>query len=533
MNSRTQQMALYDIPSLPESLQKLKYIQTDTTYNDPNSVSNFMMEAIRYTGTDAPLHEEDLPRNGRNPLSASILSMQEYGSRYKRDPYHPELFLGDLTNDPRLSTTEPLVAQMADQNRFRQQRYIHGKLQDVGDVRMEGMVGSKRMLKQIKDGYNITATRMGGVFDESTDGMVRKANPNPGKTIHSAEDTIQEDQTFYQQLDEKILPQYGTDIVSKLSNLIGVNWQTQPDQKTGLSSVSNVYRSKQDIDQSVNAVFRLGSQDTDFKQETTNTKNGTVVLQVESFKAARANAQSVNVSTNKDSVKNKFAAKMLHPPTPISQVDNFVATQAVPTQMETKALTQKFNASPNHVESLVEPLKGKSMKTITNTPSTIPLKDKLTVTRQVKKTQKNSSRNEDKHKHRKFSSKILSEAFKTKVDTKQEQGKTKDRKIVHYSNKVKENHIDHVSNVKMTKSKFSSIKEHATSNPTGSNTLPTAPSMNDFSYDTDPTMDNSYLTRTGVSQITATVSRPGEMDNNISPLTDMIAPIMTKYPSSS
>lgn len=523
-------MALYDIPSLPDSLQKMKYIQTDNIYNDPNTIENFMKEAIRNTRPDAPLYEEDLPRRGRNPLSASILSMQEHGSRYKRDPYHPELFLGDLTNDPRLSTTAPLVAQMVDQNRFRQQRYIHGKLQDVGDVRMEGMVGTKRMLKQIKDGYGITASRMGGIFDDSTNGMVRRSNPNPGNSTHVIGDSIQEDQNIYQIQDEKILPKYSTDVVSKLSNLVGIQWQIQPDQKTGLSSVSNVYRTKQDFDKSVNAVFRLGEQDTNFQTETTATKNGATVLQKDSFKAARKNAQTVSVSTNKDSMKTKFATKMLPPPTPVSHVNDFVGTQAVPSQVETKASTQKFYRSPNHNESLVEPIKAKSMRNIINAPSTIPTKDRLKIIHTVKRTQENK-RGEDKHRPQKFSTKNLSRAFTNTTEIKQEQKKSKGQTNIKYKNKIKDKSIDHVSNVKTTKSKFSSIKEYTATNPTGSNTLPTAPSMTDFKYDTDPTLDNSYQTRTGVSKIPSNISRPFEYDSRVNPLTDMTAPVMSRYSS--
>ncbi|KAG6959307.1 hypothetical protein JG688_00010126 [Phytophthora aleatoria] len=214
---------------------------TAGVYNDPNSVSNFMKEALRYTGPEVPLHEEDLPRQRNKAMNKAIMSTREHGGRYSHDPFHPELFLGDLSKDPRLSTTAPLVEKMVDQHRFRQTRYIAGKLQDDRTASTESISGTKLMLRQIKQGFNDRATRMAGIFDDSFNTM-QSRTPLPGDSTHKVGDTIKEDQKIYQVGDEKILPQYSTDIVSKLSNQIGNQWGVQPDQRMGISSVSNICR---------------------------------------------------------------------------------------------------------------------------------------------------------------------------------------------------------------------------------------------------------------------------------------------------
>ena len=520
---------LYDIGSLPDSMLKQKYLRTKDAfeYDDPNTVQNFMMETLRNTSSDAPLFEQDLPRQSRNPVGQSLLSMQEHGSRYSHAPFHPELFLGDLTSDPRMSTTAPLTAQMAEQNRFRQSRYISGKLQDVADVRNEGMVGTKRMAQQVKQGFSDTATRMGGIFDDSADNISRRTNPNPGNSTHKVGDSIKEDQKIYQTEGEKILPSYGTDIVGKLSNMIGVQWDVQPEAKYGLSSVSNVYRSKQDVDQAATAVFRLGQQDTAFKDGKSGFKNGTPVKQIDSFKGARKNIQNTVVATKKDSMNNKFRMKMLPPPAPINQVDRFAGTQSTKAQIQTRSITHKYHTNQNRVETLVEPLKGNSVLT-TITPSTIPMKDRVSMVTRMNRTQKNSSRTEDTTTSQSLNVKSLARALVAKPNPMGEQAKVKDFGLVTYSNTVP-TVVDHVSNTEMTVSKFAGAKEHTTNNPTGSNTQIAAPKIDDFEFDTDKTMNNSYQTRRGLTQKGTRLSAQPDPDNTVSPLSDTITPYRTKY----
>ena len=534
MASQSQSRALFDIPSLPESMMKLKYLQTPDIYDDPNTIENFMKETLRNTGTDAPLFEQDLPRQSNNPLSRSILNSREFGERYTHKPFHPELFLGDLTKDQRMSVNEPLVAQIAEQSKFRQKRYIEGKLQDVALTRSEGMVGNKRMLRQVKQGFNNTATRMGGIFGDSSDTSVRRTNPNPGNSTHKVGDAIQEDQVMYQNQDEKILPQYGTDIVGKLSNMIGIQWDVQPEQKFGLSSVSNIYRSKQDVDQSANAVFRLGEQDTKFKTEKGSFKNGTTVRQVDSMKAARSNAQSVAVNTKKDSIRNKFTQRMALPPAPILLVDRFVGTQSKKEQIQAKGTTYKKSPTDqNRFESLVEPIKAKSVSTTATagSVSSLPPSDRLKISRFISRTQKMTKRSEDKTKQRFIGSNILKNAFKKRMESQMEPLKNKENKLeARYANGIPNKAVDHVSNNKMTKSKFTQAKEYMDANPTASTTLPAASVASDFKFDTDPTMNNLYeSTKRGGVQRNVRLHIQHEFDNNVSPLNDTIAPYRTKY----
>ena len=522
----TSKKSLYDIPSLPDALLKQKYRPVSTSYYDPNTVSNFMKDMIRNTGPDAPIFEQDLPRRSGHIGGQSLLMMQEHGSRYTHTPYHPELFLGDLSKDQRMSTTEPRTSQMVEQNKFRQIRYIKGKLQDVGDVRSEGMIGTKRMIQQVKQGLNNTATRMRGIFDDSTGNMVARTNPNPGNSTHKVGDVLKEDQTIYQIGDEKILPQYGHDVVSKLSNLIGAQWQSQPDAKVGLSSVSNVYRSKQEVDRAANAVFRLGSQDTQFKTETTDVKSGTAVPKLESFKQARKDRQNVVVQMKKDSVKSKRMTALL-PAAPVNHVDMFVGTQSVKSQLESK--TQKIkHAQGNKIpESLVEPIKSNNT-TVNQITVSMPVKDKLAIVRLVDRTQKSSHSNEG-YAMKNSGIKALANAFTKKADTFQEQKSKDGYQSTRYVNGIPVKAVDHVSNNKMTKSKFAPTKEYAMANPTGSNAVPVPSNTDSFRFDTDPTMNNNYITRRGLTQRGTNITMKQEYDNEISPLTDSVNPYRTKY----
>lgn len=525
MNSRSRRQALYDIPSLPDEILKQKYIKTEDVY-DPLTVENFMKEVLRSTGPDAPLFEQDLPRRSHNPLSQSILNTQEHGSRYTHAPFHPELFLGDLTKDQRQSATAPRTDQLMAQSLFRQQRYIHGKLQDVADVRTEGMVGNKRMLKQIKEGYGTMATRMGGIFDDSTNNMSTRANPNPGKTIQDVRSTLKEDQTIYQTGGEKILPKYGMDPVNKLSNLIGVNWQVQPDTKYKLSSVSNVYRTKQDVDQSANAVYRLGKQDTQFKNEGFNQTSSTPLMNnPEKQKLARQTAQDVQVALSKDSNTAFGLGTFLLPALQTSKVDNFIGTQAVSQQVTDQAMHYKPFKPVNIQESLVEPLKSDSGFNVTNNVTTLPPRDKMAIVREIKRET--------------YRGRPIEQSFKHNGTQKPKQINTNitiDGRVLKEGMEsttmglgVPQRNIDHVGNVRFTKNRFNEAKEQTVSNPTGSNTAPAINTMNDFEFDTDPTQNNDYQTRSGVIQRTTRLTRLQDFDNGISPLNDTVVPFRTNY----
>ena len=97
---------LYDIPALPEEVLAQKFAKTKDWYYDEKSVENFQKETIRYGGSETPLHEEELPRID-NINRTNRLNLMEYGSRYTHEPFHPELFLGDITKDERGTVNEP------------------------------------------------------------------------------------------------------------------------------------------------------------------------------------------------------------------------------------------------------------------------------------------------------------------------------------------------------------------------------------------------------------------------------------------
>ncbi|KAG3194366.1 hypothetical protein PC128_g9434 [Phytophthora cactorum] len=229
-------------------MMKHKYFRTTDIYDDPNTVENFMKETISNTGSGPPLFESDLPRQSRNPMIQALLNAHEFGGRYTHAPDHPEMFLGDLTKDQRMSVNDPMVAQMADQHRFRQIRYIRGKLQDVGDVRTEGIVGEKQMVKLVAGGFRDTAKRLGDLFDESAKNEVWRSNPNPGKTIHQLGDTIAETQKIYKNEGEKILPSYSNDRISKFSDALAIQYEVRPEAKAGKSNTVGIYKSKQEGD---------------------------------------------------------------------------------------------------------------------------------------------------------------------------------------------------------------------------------------------------------------------------------------------
>lgn len=123
-----------------------------------------------------------------------MLRLHATGSVYTREPYHPELFLGEMSKDPRGVENEPNVREMADQARFRQKRYLEGKLQDDPDKRTEGVAPSRAIDRAVNGGYANTVTRLTNLFDDSIDGAVRKSNPNPGRTIQRVGDNLKEDQ---------------------------------------------------------------------------------------------------------------------------------------------------------------------------------------------------------------------------------------------------------------------------------------------------------------------------------------------------
>ena len=203
--------SINNIGSLPDEYLKNKYAVTKDYYYDPNCVENFQKEAIKYNGCETPIFEEEFIRTSTTHRQ-DRLSMMEHGSRYSHTPYHPGLFLGDLTKDERGTFNEPLAHKVTEQNAFRQKRYIFMQDDNTHNI-IEGVVNEKDMMNRVKQGLNKTASIYKGVFDESNDGVHYAANSNPGNNKSNLEVTIKEDQKFYESQGETIM--YPAVIASK------------------------------------------------------------------------------------------------------------------------------------------------------------------------------------------------------------------------------------------------------------------------------------------------------------------------------
>ena len=101
-----------------------------------------------------------------------------------------------------------------------------------------------------------------------------------------------------------------------------------------------------------------------------------------------------------------------------------------------------------------------------------------------------------------------------------------------YSNGIPVKSIDHMSNVTMSTSKYGVVQERTANNGSASTVLPNAITANKFEFDTDPTMNNDYMTRRNGIQRNARLSERQEQDSEISPLTDLLMPVKTRYRTS-
>jgi hypothetical protein len=540
MNNYTK---LFDIPSLPESLLKQKFISTpDDTY-DPNTVENFMKETLRYTGTDKPIFEHELPRTN-NVHRDLILKLHAEGSPYSHDPYHPELFLGDMTYDPRGTENNPNVSQIADQSRFRQQRYIVGKLQDDPDKRTEGLASGNAIMRATRGGYDNTASRMSGIFDDSIDTSVRRSNPNPGRTIQKVGDNLKEDQKFNQSSSEKIIPKMGYNPVSLLSNQIGVQWQVQPEGKFSVSSISNLYRSKGEVDAAANAVFRMGIQDEKFS-ESQQTMVSSVMAQLkDSVKKSKQIAMDAGISLTTDSQQNKFINRIAYP-SKLPGGDAARGVQRMQTsKFETKH-TQTFLKPFNPNKQLeqigvIEPRTHVKQKFGDHTAMTIPKKDKMKIMRSIRRDGK-MNRNGSEGFNQRYAANVksLSKAFIQRQEQYKEKNKWNAAELSQenmlYSNAPMHKPEDRVGNVQTTKNKFYEPKEQISSNLSGQTTKIGPININNFEFDTDPTTDNAFMTRRNSAQKMGYIFNERIYDNDVSPLSEVVntrryisAPVLKK-----
>jgi hypothetical protein len=443
------------------------------------------------------------------------------------------MFMGDLTKDPRLTTTDPRTDQMAEQHRFRHERYIRGKLQNNTDSRMEGVIGPKRMVRQIKAGFGDLSTRLGDLFDDSFNNMAVSANPHPGNTIIRPQDAIQEDQAIYQVQDEMILPRYSTDIISKLRNLVGAKWQAVPDGRFGISSVSNVYRPKREVDRAANAVFRMGRQDTPFGITKEGMHVGAQSLPEDTLRMVQHTAGNGGVLLNADSKKQRAHGMPVPPTGTQSVVERFIDARKLRDHMVAPSVNFKYTPGTKRLETLVEPIKHTAIvgpRYKSQQPA-----DNMQVAYKVDQSVPTTSRTEDVARAPGLNIRAISKAFVARNDPLQEQlfnGPNYQNVAYQYGAPSKD--TKQVERTRLTKAKFAGdAAEMTAANQAASTVMPAPRGMYDFQFDTDPTINNMSQSRRGLVQRMTRMDRHQITDNTVSPVNDTIAPMRTRYPTNS
>ncbi len=531
MSSRRYQK-LYDIPSVPDSITKLKFIPPTDDYYDPDTTENFRKELLRYTGPDKPIFEHELPRKD-NPHRNMMLRMHATGSPYDHDPYHPELFLGDLTKDPRGVENQPNVSQMADQARFRQQRYIAGKLQDDPVILTEGVAPSRRVERAVNGGFADTVTRMSNLFDDSTDAGLRRSNPNPGNTILRAGDQLKEDQKFHQSTSEKIIPSMGYNPASFLSNQVGVRWMEQPEAKFGLSSVSNTYRSKGEVDEAAKAAYRMGLQEESFGESSTPFTVSAIAQVKSAVKQNKINQMNAEVVLPSDSRKNNLINRIAHPsrmPAGAAAASaQFTQKEGMQHRAHVQTTLRPFNANKQVRLGVMEPLKLINQVHGDHNGMSMPKRDKLKIMRSIKRDCKAIRVGAEGFALRyAANTKALSRAHTHRAEQLREKnGKNAapmKEEAEHYSQATLHRPEDRVSNVQRTAIKFGNVQEQLDSNPTGAGQTKQILPINvgNYEFDTDPSTDNSYMTRRNSAQKMGYIFNQRIYDNDISPMNDII-----------
>ena len=520
--------ALYEIGSLPNDLLAKKYQVTKGYYFDPKSIENYQKDALSYTGCEKPLFEEDLIRK-ENVHRSNILSLMEHGSRYSHTPYHPELFLGDITKDDRGAINEPISSKVTEQNRYRHEKYQRGKMQNDNTYNViEGTVDRKLMSKIVKQGLNNTRTRYGGVFDESVDAAHYRSNPKPGNNTTSIETTISEDQKFYEQGGEKIMSNYSSDPVNNLSNLIGANWQSQPDTKFKVSSVSNLYRAKGEVDESANAVFRLAQQDTDYKIEDGTLVTKQMVQLLDSIREAKKLNSTVEVKLTNDSKKNGFLNKveLLQGNKGGAEIIN--TKHSHQKKLETY-LNQRFlkEHNPNKQIENQGIQTHKSFKRndkLSNKIIGAPEKDKLKIVKSIVRDNKNFYKDRFTTNYS-----VNQQIIKNVMANKKKEGiyettgtyrHKKKEENIKYSQATLSKPEDYVSNrLQTTPGFYKDMKEYMSGNIAPNTSIPMV-NIGNFEFDTDPTTDNAYMDRRGGRSNIVSLYKEKVFDNDISELAE-------------
>ena len=334
-----------DIPALPMDMLKDKYTYTNNVLYDPDQVLNFQMDALRYTGPEAPLYEEDQPRrNAGNQL----LSIMENGSRYSHEPYHPEIFLGETAPDPRGITNDPDMQKLVEQNKFRM-KYQEKRFKNDNDNSVpQGVISEAKMARYRKDGFYTIANRL-NIFEESQDGVSYAANL-PGSLPSRYEQQIVEGQKYVNGSSELVTPVSGSNLINTLSNMVGVNWMAQPDNKFAASSYSNLYRSKSRVNEDATKIFHEAEQDIKFGVEESTIVPQSIIYLIDQIKQNK---------------KNKF-----------DNTNEFKNDSATIKAGKNKVNKDNFNKGGKEIENIIQTYKKNKLENMVfNQPNLIPIKD--------------------------------------------------------------------------------------------------------------------------------------------------------------
>lgn len=520
---------LYDIPSLPYTFLKQKYIGTKLPFKDRDTVLNFQKELLMDTRPEKPIFEHEIPGSNQN-AKTTIMNVYEHGGRYTHAPFHPELFLGDMTPDPRGTENNPNVSQMADQARFRQDRYIKGKLQDATTSLYDSAPGNKRMVQQVRGGHQDTISRMSQLFEDSNDGMIRQAS---GRYTGKRNEAIAEDQKIYEVGDEKILPQRGRNIVNDISNKIGIQWDVQPDNKFSVSAVSNLYRSKGEVDRAAAAVYRMGDNEQKFTNNDLNKFTKNKFTSIEELKQKKRDLQSTEISLGKDMMENKAIYKILNPTGSIDNISRSSFDQTLTDKFSTsKVKMGKVKFSTERMTQINE-IKFKKQQVGNISKFSMPKGDKLNVVfKAAKNQQKQGFRSEDNNMHKSRSISLIKASITNRKEMMVDH-KSKEQATNKANGNILPGKPTQLIGRDIHEEKRKAQKELTEITQTGTKSRfePGAlRTVDDFELDQDPTMNNNYFSRKGnVMSYKPQFTRGVDSDNEVSPVNDTIVPFRTRY----
>ena len=508
---------LYNIPLIPDNVVAKKYEKTENIYYDPDQVQNFMKDALRYTGTEPPLFESDMPRN--NTMNATNrLTLMEHGKRYDHAPYHPEIFLGDTSQDVRGVATEPSLKKVADQNSYRFEKY-HKKIfkNDNTHNIIEGVASEKLISKLKANGVYHTASRL-KIFDESMDTIVPRGKHDNGNKLNLYKDTFQQNDKYVGDLFEKIIPSVGGNKVSQLSNSVGAKWESLPDTKFKMSSYSNLYRTKLDVDNAISKVFKMSKPETEYGIENGTIVSKSLIQLMDHIKQSKKLNQTVDTVSNMNADSaidtasaptngisiNKGGAEILN--TEQTQLrkdlEKYVSNVFNKEFSAQGAFTNRMETMDNGMD-----IKQSSLQSeVHNVASRLPNSEFNSIFQAILQDRK-LDENTKLGFIRKISPELVDKIVKNIQSSKfteqeKNQVQSRDNDVSNTQPVYKQSGIpdvqDYITNILKDDPKFYQLnpKEIEVRNRRENTTIPFVQDTNNFKFDTEITMDNNYLNRT-------------------------------------